>query len=309
MPLAKAGYELLAQTGIPFGVAPGNHDADAMWSEASFESDPTRLEEIYTLGLIPEIVGMLHIGGHDNFNSVFGAESSFFKDKPWYISSYNGGANSAQTFEAAGYTFLNISFEMQQGDDVLAWAQSVIDANPGLPTMITTHDYLKENGLREANPIIDLTVVDAENHNSAEDLFQKFIKPNDQIFMVLCGHHHGKVMRIDTNNNGNQIIQVLADYQDRGQTVLDADPNFRNAHGSTYGIGDGWLRLMEFNFENDTPQIEVKTYSSHYNSFSDELNTYANWYKESENPSVTDNEFYGLDSFTITLEDFKTRFN
>ena len=308
MPLAKKGYQLLSQTGIPFGVAPGNHDSDAMWSEASFESDPSRLNEIYTLGLIPEIVGMLHIGGHDNFNTVFGSETEFFKNKSWYISSYNGGANSAQKFEAAGYTFINISFEMHPGDDVLAWAQTVIDENPGLPTMITTHDFLKENGQREANPIIDLARMDPEHHNSSEDVFEKFVKPNDQIFLILCGHHHGKAMRVDNNNNGNQVFQVLADYQDRGQTVLDADPNLRTAYGSKYGIGDGWLRLMNFNFEGDTPTIEVKTYSSHYNNYSDEVSNYSEWYKADENPDVSDSEFYALDSFTIDLSDFKNRF-
>lgn len=309
MPLARQGFELIAKTGIPFGVAPGNHDSDAMWSEASFKSDPSRIGEIATVGLIPEIVGMLHIGGHKNFNSVFGSLSTFFKNKSWYLSSYNGGANSVQKFTAAGYTFLNISLEMHPGDDVLAWAQAVIDANPGLPTMITTHDFLKENGKREANPIIDLAKIDPLHHNSADQVFEKLIMPNDQIFLVLCGHHHGKAIRTDKNNKGNQVYQVLADYQDRGQSVLDANPDFRNAHGTKYGIGDGWLRLMNFDFTTNTPKIVVKTYSSHYKKFSDEVSNYPAWYKANENPKVTDSEFFALDSYTIDLSDFNNRFN
>ncbi|WMI70133.1 hypothetical protein [Mangrovimonas sp. YM274] len=309
MPLAREGYEMVAQTGIPFGVAPGNHDSDAMWSEASFESDPSLVDQIGTLGVIPEILGMLHIGGWDNFNAVFGENSDFFKNKPWYVSSFNGGANSAQTFEGAGYTFLNISLEMQPSDDVLAWAQSVIDTHPGLPTIITTHDFLDANGERLPNPIVDLPRIDPEYHNSAEDVFQTLVMPNDQIFLILSGHHHGKAMRVDQNNSGHAVIQVLADYQDRGQSVLDADPTFLTSHGTPYGIGDGWLRLMNFNFEDETPFIEVKTYSSHYQKFSDDVATYSEWYKASENPEVSDSEFHALDSYTIELSDFKNRFS
>ena len=35
MPLAEKGYALLQTAGIPFGVAPGNHDYDAAWSAAT----------------------------------------------------------------------------------------------------------------------------------------------------------------------------------------------------------------------------------------------------------------------------------
>ncbi|WP_066217818.1 hypothetical protein [Formosa haliotis] len=309
MPLAREGYQLVAQTGIPFGAAPGNHDSDAMWSEASFESDPSRLGEIATVGVIPEILGMLHIGGHKNFNSVFGEDTSFFKNKDWYISSYKGGANSAQKFEGAGYTFINISLEMHPGNDVLEWAQSVLDANIGIPTMITTHDFINENAERLANPIVDLARIDPEFNNSAEEVFNKLVVPNDQIFLILSGHHHGKAMRVDKNNAGHDVVQILADYQDRGQSVLDVAPDLRTPYGSTYGIGDGWLRLLNFDFESETPKIVVKTYSSHYDTFSTDLSTYSDWYKASENPETSDSEFHALDHFTIELEDFNSRFN
>src|SRR3546814_9445187 len=68
---------------------------------------------------------MLAYGGLKNWNSVFGADTPFFKKKPWYVDSFNGGANSAQVFEAGGFRFLHIGFEMAPSDEVLKWAEGV----------------------------------------------------------------------------------------------------------------------------------------------------------------------------------------
>jgi hypothetical protein len=312
MPKAVEGYQLLAATGVPFGVAPGNHDYDAMWSDSAFPPNYSRIGELLSpegklTNYDPEILGMLHIGGLSNFNAVFGAQTPFFKDKSWYVSSFNGGADSAQTFTAGGYTFLNIALEMQASNEVLAWAQSVIDAHPGLPTIITTHDYLNQQGERSPTPIIDLKLVDPTAHNSAEDLWNDFISKNDQIFLVLCGHQHGQAMRVDTNAAGNKVYQVLADYQDRGQSGIDAGQP-RTADGRIYAIGDGWFRLMQFNTALSVPTVDVKTYSSHYNVLSDDLAQYATWYKAGEQPQMSDEEFYRADSYTLVLSDFKARF-
>ena len=82
---------------------------------------------------------------------------------------------------------------------MIAWATSVIEAYPGLPTIISTHDYLSPTAERLSGGFLDFTLVDPENHNTPEQLFQKLIVPNDQIFLVLCGHYHGQAFRIDEN--------------------------------------------------------------------------------------------------------------
>jgi hypothetical protein len=46
MPKALEGYKLLAKTAVPFGVAPGNHDYDAMWSDSTFVPDYSRIAEL-----------------------------------------------------------------------------------------------------------------------------------------------------------------------------------------------------------------------------------------------------------------------
>lgn len=307
IPLAVAGYRKLASAGIPFGVAPGNHDHDAMWSAAGY---PPKLDIApQDIRMIPEHLGVLHIGGLDNFRSAFGADGEFYAGKTWYVASHEGGASSAQVFRAGGYTFLHIALEMQPSDAVIAWAHGVIDAHPGKPTIVSTHDYLDTQGERLSNPIVDLTLIDPEYHNSPQQLWDKLLSRRDEIFLVLCGHQHAQSRRVDANSNGRQVHQVLADYQGRGQSGLDAgQPPDARRGGIPVGLGDGWFRLMEFELAAPTPVIRVRTYSSHYRAYAGELPGYAGWYKPYEQPQLSDAEFIAGDEFELQLVDFRARF-
>ena len=301
LPRARAGFQLISEAGLPFAVAPGNHDYDAMWSDVRYPpvSDPRQID------FTPETLGMLHIGGLDNFRSVFGAQTPFFEGKAWYVASYRGGTSSAQRFSAGGYTFLHIALEMSPEDAVLDWATSVIEANPGLPTLVSTHDYLNARGERQAVPIIDLKVADPA-HNDAEDLWAEFIRRHDQIFLVLCGHHHGQALRVDRNAAGHDVYQILADFQDRGQAGLDAGvPLVRD---EVVGLGDGWLRLLTFSMTGSAPSLAVRTYSPHYGGYSTTVDGYAEWYRAHEEPGMTDEEYLKEDDFVIELADFRSRF-
>ena len=300
IPKAIEGYQLISQAGIPFGVAPGNHDYDAWWAAAIAGADTST-------GELPPEQLQVHIGGLDAFRSAFGSDTLFFRNKDWYISAFDGGSSSAQIFTAGGYRFLHLAFEMQAGDAVLAWAQDVLDANPGLPTLITTHDFLNPRGERLPYANMNLALVDPGHNNSSEQIWEKFIRQNDQILMVLSGHQLGQALRIDDNAFGHKVYQLLADYQGRGQVGLDTGAE-RKADGSITGIGDGWYREMTFYLSAEHPRVEVKTYSTHYQHYAGELNTYAQWYRPQEQPAMSDAEFLQADEFVLDLDDFYSRF-
>lgn len=307
MPIARKGFDILDNANIPFSVVPGNHDHDAMWSDSKWVP-VSKPEDI--LDFTAEYLGMLHIGGLDNYKAVFNDKSKYFSGKDWYIGSDNGGTSSAQLFTAGGYTFLHIGLDMSPSNEVLTWAQSIIDKQKGLPTIITTHDYLNTNGKREANPIIDLDKADGEYHNSAEELWSNFISKNEQIFMVLCGHEHGQNIKIDDNDKGGKVYQILSDYQDRGQVGVEAGQPVSPTTKKPVGIGDGWLRLMNFNMGTATPTVTVKTYSTFYKKYAAEMADYAKNYKNIEQASanLSDEQFVAMDDYTIQLTDFKKRF-
>ena len=276
IPGAIEGYRILAEAGIPFGVAPGNHDYDAFWSVAGFPPNLEKPRE--QLDRLNGDIGMIHVGGLDNFRSVFGNQGEFFNGKPWYVDSFRGGANSAQVFSAGGYRFLHIALEMSPDNGVIQWASAVIQEHPGYPTIITTHDYLNTRGQRRTYPLIDLPAGDPGHHNSAEQLWERLVKAYDQVFLVLCGHHH-QSLRIDLNPYGNPVYQVLADYQGRGQAGVEAGQPVAG-NGRPVGLGDGWYRLMRFDLASENPTLRVETWSSHFRRYSRDVPDYAEWYSQ-----------------------------
>lgn len=303
VPKAKEGFRILSESKIPFGVVPGNHDYDAMWSAAGW----TPTDDPKKISMNIEAIGRLHAGGLETFRNVFGADSEFFKNKKWYVASYDGGTNSAQIFNAGGYKFLHLALEMSPRDDVLNWATTIIKKYNGLPTLVTTHDYLSSNNEKKSVPIIDFHAVDPK-HNNAQMIWDKFVSQHAQIFMVLSGHQHGQGLLIEKNQFNQNVYQILSDYQDRGQSGLDKGQPIDRFTGKPVGIGDGWLRLMTFDFSAKIPLINIDTYSSHYHSDSNGLEYYAQWYRDLEQPNMTANEFLEADSYTLKLDDFIERF-
>jgi hypothetical protein len=302
MPTVKQAFELIAGK-VPLCVVNGNHDCDAVWTDSKHPPKDT------TGPLLPEDAGMTYAGGLDNFRAAFGADTPFFNDQPWYVAWNDGGADSAQLFEAGGYRFLNLGLRFNAPNASLAWAASVLADYPGLPTILTTHDFLNAAGERVPYPGADNSAVDPED-NSSELLWQKFVSQHDQIFLVLCGHQPGQAFRVDPNAFGHPVYQVLADYQERWQSAKDV------GYTVTWpqAIGDGWLRLLTFHLAAEPPQIRVRIYSTHYQAFSSDLPDYARWYREQEQPQMTDAEFLAvedfiIEDFIIELTNFRQRFD
>lgn len=296
IPASLQAYRLIAHA-LPFSVVSGNHDYDAQWWEESWPRDLTAPE-----GDLRRL-GMIHVGGLTEWVRAFGSESEFFKDRSWYVAAHDGGADSAQIFEAGGYRFLHIGLQFAPSDASLRWAETVIHAHPGLPTIIATHDFLDKTGDRRAHPVVDIHALDPFDNN-AQGVWDKLIDRNPQIFMVLSGHHNGQSFRMDRNRQGRAVYQILSDFQDRNQAAIDAGMTAEKAPG----LGDGWMRLMTFDMSEAVPTIRVRTYSTHYDRYASDTPDYARWYKPNEQPQMTDDAFLGQDEFTIRLDDFRARF-
>ncbi|GFE80228.1 hypothetical protein GCM10011487_22280 [Steroidobacter agaridevorans] len=287
IPAAVQAFKLIADK-LPFSVVAGNHDYDALWTDPAHPPRPERK------------VGVRHLGGLTGFQSAFSNTSSFFAGRSWYVDSRDGGPDSAQVFTAGQCHFLHIGLQYHAPDASLNWATAVIARYPGVPTIVTTHDYLGRDGKRNmtSNPLNSaLDPLD----NDPEKIWEKFLSAHDQIFLVLSGHVSGQSFSIDTNRAGNPVYQIMADYQERNRTAIDA-----GVDGPT---GDGWLRLLKFRLDTAHPKIEVRTYSTHYGKFAAEIPEYGAWYKAREKQGhLSDEDFLRRDEFTIDLRDFHRRF-
>lgn len=193
---------------VPWGVAIGNHD--------------------YDLGDPP--------GRARAFLENFGPDR--FRGRSWYGGASANGLNSCQLFRALGREYLAIHLETDAPDAAITWAQGVLDRFPGRPAIVTTHVYLSDETGKHA----------AESYyrkgsgNSGQQIWDKLVRRNPRIFLVLCGHSSragGEAHQISANDDGQVVYEILADYQKRD-------------HG-----GSGWLRIIRFHPRENMIQVET----------------------------------------------------
>lgn len=244
---ANRAVSVLTRSSMPFGMSPGNHDYDsANWWDGEGSPGPAK-----------------PLASGRTWELYFGPQSRHFAGKPWYGGSFNQGLNSFQFFTGGGRRFLHIAFEMEPSQAALDWAQGVIDANPGLPVILTTHEWILPASIAsktERSNNYDGYFAGSD-HLPPDQIWNRFVRKNAAIFLILSGHHftpaengvsQGENLRIDTNDAGYPVYQVLQDYQ--GQTI-GPDGTADSANG-----GAGWLRFIEF--DTDARKMHFYTYST-----------------------------------------------
>jgi len=198
---------------VPYSMVPGNHDMTI----------PGRQSSLY--------------------NRYFSPER--FQDRSWYGGHMGeNNDNNFCFFEAAGMKFLVLSLEFAPRDKTLKWAADVAARHPEHRIIVATHCYMRPNG-RDTDCASSYNV----DGNSGEEIWQKLIRQQPNIFLVVSGHVLGVGMQTSTNNSGGPVLEMLTDYQ-----------------GLPNG-GDGWLRMLKFVPAKD--RIEVMTYSPVLNRYND----------------------------------------
>ena len=193
---------------VPWGVAIGNHD--------------------YDLGEPP--------GRASVFRKTFGPQR--FAGNAWYGGSSENELNSYQLFSGGGGRFLIFHLEADIPNEAIAWVEGVLERHPGTPAIVSTHIYMSTGG-RAQEPFYRKDI-----GNSGEAVWNKLIKKNSWIFMVLCGHWpaaDGEWHQVSANEAGQPVVEILADYQSRENG------------------GNGWLRLITFVPKSN--HIQFRTYS------------------------------------------------
>ena len=143
--------------------------------------------------------------------------------------------NSWYHFDAAGMNFLIVSLECKPRNEVLEWANKVVAGHPNHRVIVLTHAYMRANGKRFDKLGYKIT------GNAGEAMWQKLVSKHKNIFMVLCGHSSGEAVLTSKGDHGNQVHQVLSDYQ------------------SMNNGGESWLRYMVFKPEEN--KISTYTYN------------------------------------------------
>mmetsp|Transcript_20072 Transcript_20072/g.37957 ORF Transcript_20072/g.37957 Transcript_20072/m.37957 type:complete len:427 (-) Transcript_20072:34-1314(-) len=212
---ANASMSVLGSPGgsfvLPFSILPGNHDYPHLEKANDCQ----------------------------DFVSHFGPQR--FLGAGWYGGADPSGKNSFQLFSGGGFNFIHIALEWRPHDNTpkrnvspLEWASDVLHMYPGMPAIISTHEYLYDDNENVSDSGFFTT---GGRTPSGQILFDTFVTKHDQVFMVLCGHFHrvspmeygGKWHQISMNDFDHPVIEVLQDFQDYPSG------------------GHGWLRIITFN--------------------------------------------------------------
>ncbi len=165
----------LTAYGIPYGVAPGNHDLQPVGDQS---------------------------GASAFFNQYFGVAR--FAGRTYYGGRYGttNNNNNYEFFSASGLDFLVIQLAYRTTPDlaIIAWADALLKAYPNRRAILTSH-WIVNTG----NP--------ASWGGAAQTIYES-LKDNPNLFMLLCGHVHGEGQRTDLFE-GRAIHSLLQDYQGR----------------------------------------------------------------------------------------------
>ncbi len=223
---ADAAIRLLDNANIPYVLTLGNHDyAD----ENPSDRDTTA------------------------FNSYFGP--SRYAQDSWYMGGYPSGTNDNfyAVFTVNGKQYLILALEFVPRDAALAWAKTVLDANPDKEIIVLTHSFTFTDSTRADQ--CDNDDIPAAGNNQGEDVWQKLLINYPNLSLVLNGHSYignNAARRVDLGLQQNLVNEILSDYQ-----------NLANG-------GDGWMRIMTF--RPLLNRIDVTTYSPYLNQYKTDSN-------------------------------------
>lgn len=206
---------------LPYSVSPGNHDWNRTYDKAS---------------------------GIEQYWERFGEER--FQGNEWYEGSGPHGLSHAQRFSAGDREFLHLGLEWEPKDETLEWAEEKVNEYE-VPTLVTTHSHLHK-GVFDKGRMDDVKEVNGLG-NSGEAVFKGLVSSNPEVFMVLSGHSFGGLLprnsgeyhQVSSNVEGQQVYEMLADFQDRREG------------------GNGWMRNITFlpGREGEDDRISITTYS------------------------------------------------
>jgi 3',5'-cyclic AMP phosphodiesterase CpdA len=212
---------------VPYAIVPGNHD----YGPAGNAADRTTLMNDYfsyqRISAWPTFGGAYETGKLDN---------------------------TYHLFSVGKRDFILLALEWGPRDEVIAWANQLMDNQPDRWGIMITHAYLNNDDLRY--DYTDTThPQDFDPHfyatpgvNDGEELWQKLVRKH-KFIMVLNGHvlGDGTGYLASMTDTGITCHQMLSNYQ------------FRNLGGEDY------MRLVEF--QPDGTTVRVSSYSPLYDSY------------------------------------------
>ena len=204
--LASKSQKKLEDAGVPYAIIPGNHDCHDCVPQ--WQGKPSDLFSSY----------------QRNFPVSRQAKSATFQEAS------PSGLSNFHEFTVAGVKMGSVNLPWHADDAEIAWAGKILDANPKLPTVITSHQIINVDSA--GNPLAT---------DFGDKLWDKIIRNHPQIFLTINGHHHGSTNRVLKNDAGLDVFEQLVDFQ------------------GAYQGGNGKMSMFEFDFTHN--QLSLTSFS------------------------------------------------
>ncbi len=209
---AAAAMQILDDAGVPWGTAVGNHELDRV-----------------------DVLG----SGYTAWAARFGPSTTGrFDGADWFGGHSSNELNSWQTVRAGGVDFLLLHLELDVPDTSIAWAEGVMSAHPGWPTLVATHSHLGPLG----TPYLS-----GSGRNSRDQVRAELLGPNPQVFLLVNGHHGVEEHGVVFNEDCQPVLEMSLDYAHRPEGgmgwlgLLSVDPHAGTLTRTTYSpVLDSW---------------------------------------------------------------------
>ena len=195
-------------------------------------------------------------GNHDGaalFNSTHNSITPYYKHVK-----ENGGMmdeksviNTYLFFEVGEVKYMIINLDFGATDDVLAWVDGIVEANPDRRVIIATHGFMNRDGTPLSRDDYASPNEYNEAWNSGDEMWEKCFKKHANIQMVVSGHisYDDIICTEVKGDNGNVVYQILMDTQSTDDDLA----------------GAGFIGLMHFTEDGNHARVEY--YSATYKKY------------------------------------------
>lgn len=221
----------LLENGVRLGASAGNHDVGGL-RENSVDGGNALDSELY----------------YDKFSKHLG--ENVFKKFDYYGGSYKDNRSHYDKLNLGGHEFIFLYLGwgsstkgLHVSDQDIAYAKTVLEANPDTDVILSTHEYMGNKNVRTS---------------TGEYVFDQLVKKYSNIKMVLSGHVNGasrQISAVDDDLDGitdRQVIELLYDFQEEDST-----------------LGSSYIRKMGLDYTNN--QIICSVYSPYFNDMEIEV--------------------------------------
>lgn len=198
---------------VPYGISVGNHDMTS-------DGDSSLFQQTFP---------------KSRYESFSWYGGSFQSGLPGPAVASGNNANSFQLFASHGMKFLILHLECNAPDDVLAWADQVLQVHQERRAIVTTHMGLGPRD-RPQTPdgYFDLPKgrmtwkkCHGEQGNSPQQMWEKCFRKHRNLFLICCGDQsRTQAMRqASVGDHGNTVHEVLSDYGSNGLRLMRFCPD------------------------------------------------------------------------------------